>query len=188
LHQLRVSRVEAAANLVWRTAPALDEAAFLTAAFTYEGPTPLLAAPAFLSRDGQPVGEHALDALMPGTPIQLGFGLDPAIDIERRLVTDERARSGLIGTSRRHERRYVIEATNRRDEPITLEILEQLPTSRDSRITVELLPVTAPPSTTEHDGAVGVLAWTRNLPAGESQRLTFGYVVRHPADIDVIGF
>jgi hypothetical protein len=188
LHQLRVGRVETAADLVWRTAPALDEAAFLTAAFTYEGPAPLLAAPVFLSRDGQPVGEHALDALMPGTPVELGFGLDPAIDIERRLVTDERARSGLIGSSRRHERRYVIEATNRRDEPITLEILEQLPISRDTRITVELLPATAPPSTTEHDGAVGVLAWTRDLPAGETQRLTFGYVVRHPADIDVMGF
>jgi uncharacterized protein (TIGR02231 family) len=186
--QVRIASESLPAELVWRSVPGMDEATYLTAAFTYTGTTPLLPGPVFLHRDGQAIGESHLAGLQPGEELELGFGSDPAIAVERRLETDIRAQSGLIGTTRRHQRRYAIEATNRRNEPVTLELIDRLPVARDSRITVELDAATTPPTTTEHDGDQGVLAWRRVLEPGETSTVTFAYTIRHPADLDVTGF
>jgi hypothetical protein len=85
-------------------------------------------------------------------------------------------------------RRYAIEATNRRPSPVALEIVERLPVARDTRITVELAPDTTPPTTTEHDGDQGVLAWQIELEPEATTTVTFAYAIRHPADLDVTGF
>ncbi len=187
-HQLALAELDTPAELLWRSVPALDESAYLTAAFTYAGTAPLLPSPVLLSRDGQNVGEGQSEGLLPDAAVELGFGVDPAVRVERRLVTDQRALSGLIGSTRRHERRYVVEATNGRAGPITLEVIDRLPTSRDSRVTVELLAGTTPPSTIDVDDVPGVVAWTRTLAPGETLRLTFGYAVRHPAELNITGF
>ena len=186
--QVRITSESLPAELVWRSVPAMDDGTYLTAAFTYTGQAPILPGPVFLHRDGQAIGETHLAGLQPGEELELGFGVDPAIAVERRLLTDLRAQSGLIGTTRRHQRRYAIEATNRRSEPVTLEFIDRLPVARDSRITVELAAETTPPTTTEHDGDQGVLAWRRVLEPGETTTITFAYTIRHPADLDVTGF
>ena len=188
MQRVTIEAVELPTELAWRSLPAFDPAAYLTAASTYTGSAPLLAGPVFLHRDGQAIGETSIMGLQPGEDLELGFGADPGLLVERRLVSDERAQAGLIGTTRRHERRFVIEATNRRAGPIDLEIIDRLPVSRDARITVELLPETSPPTTTEHDREQGVLAWHRRIEPGETTAVTFAYAVRHPADLEVTGF
>jgi hypothetical protein len=187
-HQVRITAESLPTELVWRSVPARDATAYLTAAFTYAGTTPLLPGPVFLYRDGQAIGETHRQGLQPGEDLVLGFGADPAIEIERRLLTDRRAPSGLVGNTRRHERRYAIDATNHRAGPVALEIIDNLPVSRDSRITVELGPATTPPATTEHDGDAGVLAWRLELAPDAATTITFAYTIRHPADLDVTGF
>ncbi len=186
--QVRIARANLPAELVWRSVPAMDERAWLTASFDYAGTAPILPGPAFLYRDGQAIGQAHLGGLQPGEEVELGFGADPAIAIERRLSTDLRAQSGLIGTTRRHERRYATEVTNRRQSPVALEIVERLPVARDSRITVELGPDTTPPTTMAHDGDQGVLAWRIELEPEATTTVTFAYAIRHPADLDVTGF
>ena len=188
LQQVRITRESLPAELVWRSVPAADERAWLTASSSYAGTAPILPGPVFLYRDGQAIGQGHLGGLQPGEELELGFGADPAVAIERRLLTDQRAQSGLIGTTRRHERRYAIEATNRRPSPVSLEIVERLPVARDSRITVELGQGTTPPTTMEHDGDQGVLAWQIELEHEASTTVTFAYAIRHPADLDVTGF
>ncbi len=186
--RVTIETVELSAELIWRTVPAIDEASYLTALLTYDGAAPLLPGPVALHRDGQLIGETAGDGLQPGEALELGFGADPAVVVERRLVTDQRARSGLIGTTRRHERRFVIEATNRRQQPVELQIIDRLPVSRDSRITVDRLPATSPPTTEAHDRDQGVLAWRRQLEPGATTTVTLAYAIGHPADLDVSGF
>jgi uncharacterized protein (TIGR02231 family) len=186
--QVRIATASLPAELVWRSVPAADERAYLTASTSYTGAAPILPGPVFLYRDGQAIGEAHLAGLQPGEELELGFGADPRVAIERRLLTDLRAQSGLIGTTRRHQRRYAIEATNRRTSPVALEIIDHLPVAQDSRITVELGAETTPPTTTEHDGHQGVLAWRLALEPGQTTTITFAYTIRHPADLDVTGF
>jgi hypothetical protein len=186
--RVTVATVDLPADLLWRTVPSVEPGAYLTAGLTYTGDVPLLPGPVFLHRDGQAMGEASIAGLQPGERIELGFGVDPAVQVERRLVTDERAQTGRVGATQRHERRFVTEATNRRTTPVEIEIIDRLPVSRDARITVELLPATTPPATTEHDQDQGVLAWRQRLEPGEKAVVTFAYTVRYPADLEVSGF
>jgi len=176
------------AEMVWRTVPALDASAYLTASVTYGSDVPILPGTAQLYRDGMAIGETYQDGLQPGAELELGFGADPAVEVEYRLLTDRRGESGLIGTTRRHERRYAIEATNRRQGPVTLEVLERLPVPRDERIEVRLLSDTTSPDTESFDDRQGVLAWTRTIEPGDTLEIRVAYEVRHPADIDVTDF
>lgn len=187
-HRVRIAEETLPVELVWRSVPALDATAYLTASATYAGTTPLLPGPVFLFRDGQAIGQTRRQGLQPGEALELGFGADPAITVERRLLTDRRALTGLVGNTRRHERRFAIDATNRRTGPVTLEIIDNLPVSRDDRITVELGPATTPPVTTAHGGDAGVLAWQLALQPGEQATIGFAYTIRHPAELDVTGF
>lgn len=188
VHRVPIQTITLPAEVVWRTVPALSATAYLTADVTYEGPAPLLPGSVQLYRDGMAIGETYYDGLRPGGDLELGFGADPAVEIDYRLLTDRRAESGLIGTTRRHERRYVVEATNRRKDAVTLEILERLPVPRDERIEVRLLPDTTTPDTRTFDEKPGILAWTRRIDAGETVETLMAYEIRHPADIEITDF
>ena len=94
LQQVRIAREQLPAELVWRSVPAMDERVWLTAAVSYTGAAPILPGPVFLYRDGQAIGQAHLGGLQPGEDVELGFGADPAIAIERRLLTDQQAQSG----------------------------------------------------------------------------------------------
>lgn len=187
-HRVAVETVSATAELTWQALPEVDPSAYLTASVDHTGTAPLLPGPVFLYRDGTPIGETELAGLQPGEPLELGFGADPAVSIERRLLTDERSASGLIGTTRQHERRFSTTVTNRRPGPVTVELFDRLPVPRDTRITVERLPGTTPPARTAPDDKAGVLVWQLELPPGASETVTFGYRIRHPADLQVTGF
>ncbi len=187
-HRVTIETVRGTADLDWRAWPEVDPQAWLTASFDYPGDAPLLPGPVLLYRDGAAIGEAGLSGLQPGEPLELGFDADPAISIERRLLTDERSATGLIGTTRRHERRFATTVTNRRPDPVTLQLLDRLPVPRDTRITVERLQDTTPPTTTAPDDKPGVLVWRLELPPGASETVTFGYRVSHPADLRITGF
>jgi uncharacterized protein (TIGR02231 family) len=187
-HRVTIEAVTRAAELLWRALPEFDPTAYLTASLDHAGEVPLLPGPVFLYRDGASIGETHLAGLQPGEPLELGFGADPAVEIERRLLTDQRSATGLIGTTRQHERLFATTVTNRRTGPVTLELFDRLPVPRDTRITVERLPETTPPALTAPDDRPGVLVWQLELPPGATETVTFGYRVRHPADLRVTGF
>ncbi len=187
-HRVTIETTRRAADLVWKAFPEFDPTAYLTAALDHAGEAPLLPGPVFLYRDGAPVGETHLAGLQPGEPLELGFGADPAVEIERRLLTDERSATGLIGTTRQHERLFATTITNRRTGPVTLELLDRLPVPRDTRITVERMAETTAPTTTAPDDRPGVLVWALELAPGATETVMFGYRIRHPADLQVTGF
>ncbi len=187
-HRVTIETMRRTAKLVWKAFPDFDPTAYLTASLHHAGKAPLLPGPVLLYRDGAPVGETHLAGLQPGEPLELGFGADPAVEIERRLLTDERSATGLIGTTRQHERLFATTVTNRRTDAITLELLDRLPVPRDTRITVERMAETMAPTTTAPDDRPGVLVWELELPPGATETVTFGYRIRHPADLQVTGF
>ncbi len=78
--------------------PKLDPNAYLTAAFTLAGETPLLPGPVMLYRDGVFMGQGGLPMLSPGEETRLGFGADDLIKVKRIEVKRNRGEEGLITT------------------------------------------------------------------------------------------
>ncbi|MGE0241304.1 MAG: mucoidy inhibitor MuiA family protein, partial [Parvibaculaceae bacterium] len=106
--KVRISTDRIAAKLSALAAPKLDPNAYLTAAFTLSGDTPLLPGPVMLYREGVFMGEGALPMLSPGEEGRLGFGVDDLVKVKRIEVKRRTAEEGLISTSNVDERAFDI--------------------------------------------------------------------------------
>jgi uncharacterized protein (TIGR02231 family) len=181
--KVRISTDRIAAGLSALAAPKLDPNAYLTAAFTLSGETPLLPGPVMLYREGVFMGEGALPMLSPGEEGKLGFGADDLVKVKRIEVKRRTAEEGLISTSNIDERAFDITVKNLHQAQIPVTILDQMPYSTEGRINVDTLSGMTPPTVKDYERRRGVMAWTFVLPPQDIKVLKHGYKVSWPQDL-----
>jgi uncharacterized protein (TIGR02231 family) len=182
---VRIDTSEIAAKLTARAVPKLDPNAYLTAAFTLNGETPLLPGTAMLYRDGVFVGQGYLPLLSPGEETKLGFGADDLIKVKRVEVKRQRGEEGLLTTSNIDERAYDITVKNLHDFAVPVTIIDQMPYSAQEDITVETLPGMTPATAKEFEKKRGVLAWGFDLEPKAEKVLKHGFKVTWPENMEV---
>jgi uncharacterized protein (TIGR02231 family) len=178
----RIATGTIAPELLVRATPALDETAYLEAAFKQTEEAPLLPGRVALYRDGIFVGRGMM-ALTPKDEIaRLGFGADDKVKVARTTVRKIEGSAGIISSARTDEREYKITVRSGHDRPIKVVVEDQVPTSEVADIQVELLPVTTPPTERDSRDRRGVLAWTFDAAPGEAKDIKLGWRLRWPAD------
>lgn len=165
--------------------PKLDPNAYLTAAFTLQGETPLLPGPVMLYRDGVFMGQGGLPMLSPGEETRLGFGADDLIKVKRIEVKRNRGEEGLITSFNVDERTYDITVKNLHDFAVPVTILDQMPVSNVEAITVETLPGMTPPTQKDYEKKRGVLAWQFDLAPKAEKVLKHGFKIAWPKNMQV---
>ena len=75
---------------------------------------------------------------------------------------------------------------NLHDFPIRTTIVDRIPFSENTAITVELLPQTTPPTEKQVGDKRGVMSWTYDLAAGEQKDVRLAWRMKWPADRDVV--
>jgi uncharacterized protein (TIGR02231 family) len=173
------------AKLSAEAVPKLDPNAYLTAAFTLAGETPLLPGPVMLYRDGVFMGQGGLPMLSPGEETRLGFGADDLIRVKRIEVKRNRGEEGLITSSNIDERAHDITVKNLHDFAVPVTILDQMPVSNVEAITVEILPGMTAPTAKDYEKKRGVLAWQFELAPGAEKVLTHGFKITWPKDMNI---
>ncbi len=174
------------ADLMVRTVPSLDPAAYLSADITVEDGGVVLPGRATLYRNGVLVGSSSLDLIVPGDAATIGFGVDDLVTVERIPVQDQRGERGLFQTSTTDLKDWTIRVTNRHDVSVDVMVIDRLPQSRDERIDILPLDTNTEPTATDVDGVPGLLAWQRSVSAGGIMDVRFGYEVRWPEGEEVI--
>ena len=188
-HRFVLAKQSLESSMSARSAPKLDQRAFLYAEVDYTGDSPLLPGPWQLQRDGNFVGTQDNPALLPGEELALAFGTDEAIEVEYKKLKDERGRQGLINREQRIERQYTITVTNRHKITMPVTVFDQIPVSSDESITVELLKEsTTSPTQTNVENRPGILSWKKEIKPQEKVTIDFGYAVIFPQDKKVPGF
>jgi len=182
---VRIDTSEIDAKLTARAVPKLDPNAYLTAAFTLNGETPLLPGTAMLYRDGVFMGQGYLPLLSPGEEAKLGFGADDLIKVKRVEVKRQRGEEGLLTTSNVDERAYDITVKNLHSFNIPVTVLDQMPYSTQEDITVETLAGMTPPTVKDFEKKRGVLAWTFDLEPKAEKVLKHGFKVTWPENMEV---
>lgn len=182
---VRIDTTVAEAKISARAVPKLDPNAYLTAAFTLSGESPMLPGVAMLYRDGVFMGQGRLPMLSPGEEVKLGFGADDLIKVKRVEVNRQSGEEGIINTSKTDIRAYDITVKNLHAFGVPVTILDQMPYSTTEDIVVTTLPGMTPPSARDFDKRRGVLAWDFHLDS-QSERLTkHGFKITWPKDIQV---
>jgi uncharacterized protein (TIGR02231 family) len=178
----RIATGTIAPELLVRATPALDETAYLEAAFKQTEEAPLLPGRVALYRDGIFVGRGQM-ALTPKDEIaRLGFGADDKVKVARVTVRKIEGSAGIISSARTDEREYKITVRSGHDRPIKVVVEDQVPTTETADIQVELLPVTTAPTERDARDRRGVLAWSFDAAPGEAKDIKLGWRLRWPAD------
>jgi uncharacterized protein (TIGR02231 family) len=181
--KVRIATDEIEAKLSAQAAPKLDPNAYLTAAFTLSGDTPLLPGPVMLYRDGVFMGQGMLPMLSPGEETRLGFGADDLIKVKRIEVKRRTAEEGLLSTSNVDERAFDITVKNLHQAAIPVTILDQMPYSTDQKITVETLSGMTPATVKDYERRRGVLAWSFDLASQDTKVIKHGYKISWPQSL-----
>ncbi|NIF83067.1 mucoidy inhibitor MuiA family protein [Comamonas sp. Tr-654] len=183
---LSLGQENLATNLLTRTAPAMEEAAYLIA--TLQAPPGIWpAGPVALLRDDALVGNGRLDfgnaqALAQG----LSFGRDDNV-VVRRLPAQSHTGSGGWASSKTERsivRSYAVE--NRHNQSIALQVLDSAPVSRNEQIKVQSQ-YSPPPATTSWNAQNGMIAWEQNLAARSTAQFQATHQIRFPENQPITG-
>jgi uncharacterized protein (TIGR02231 family) len=168
--------------LAWRTVPALDPRAFLTAVVRSPAGWPLLAGPVRVFAGGAYLGSFPLDEKGPGVEVTFPFGVDNRVEVVRVPLPREASREGLGGKQREVDFAFRTKVRNGLDRSIPFVLEDRVPVSEDERITVELTRDTTP-GHEESERRPGVLLWTFELAPGEEREIVLAYRVRWPREL-----
>lgn len=175
------------ATLLTRTAPAVEDAAYLVADIaTPPGVWP--AGAVGLYRDGAFVGTGRLDFGAPSTApagsTSLSFGKDDLVTVRAEAPQDLTGATGFTGsrTERRTRRAYSVE--NRHRTGITLQVLHATPVSRNEKIEVESR-YQPQPAEMAFNRIPGTVAWQQPLAAGATAQFSAEHTIRYSKDIQL---
>lgn len=179
----------APATLITRTAPAMEEAAYVVAQIAQpSGVWP--AGPAGLYRDGAFVGTGRIDFGAPsaGTPAgstSLSFGRDELVTVRAEPVQDLTGSSGFTGSRVERKTRRAYSVENRHKAAITLQVLHASPVSRNEKIEVESRYQPQPAETT-WNRSPGTVAWQQPVAAGATAQFSAEHTIRYPKDVELL--
>jgi len=182
-YTLPVSTFSMPANYELAAVPRLDKDAFLMARVSGWEEYSLLSGTVNLYYQGNYVGRSQFSTEETGDELNLSLGRDAGIVVSREKLKEYSSRQ-LIGSQKKTEMAWKISLRNTKDHKVKVKLEDQVPVSRDERITVELLDI----SGAEHDEARGFLRWDLELAPGEVKEVMVRYAVKYPKSSSVSVF
>ena len=178
---LALGAVDLPARLLTRTAPAMEQAAYLVAELAR--PTGVWpAGPVALLQGARFVGNGRLDFNSAGNnsaTTELAFGRDDQVTVRTEPVQEQRGSAGLTGsrTERTVQSRYLVD--NRHSGAIELQVLHAAPVSRDDKIEVRSR-YTPQPANLAFSSNPGTVLWQQSLAGGASATFAAEHVLSYP--------
>ncbi|MDP1580064.1 MAG: mucoidy inhibitor MuiA family protein [Candidatus Didemnitutus sp.] len=179
-----ITAAKFAANPEYLTVPKRQQTAFLTAKVVNTSEFPLLAGAMNVFLDGTFVATSSLRSVMAGEKFDLALGADEGISVKHKRVQKFTENTGLMNTGKRITYEYLITVQNNKRTAERVIVVDQVPLSRNEKITVKLL---SPDAREVKPTDEGSLKWTLDLKPGEKRELTVKFAVEHANDVNVSG-
>lgn len=162
----------------YHAVPKMDPGVFLLAKIPNYGRYGLLSGTAQIFFKDTYVGQSEIDTKTVSDTLLLSLGRDEDISIKRVKPTDLVYTPKFLNNFKRELVAYDIVVKNNKKVPIKIEILDQLPVSKQDEITVEL----EERSGAQYSADFGKLLWNIEVPAYSSKTLRFKYWLKYPKD------
>ncbi|MBK6931714.1 MAG: DUF4139 domain-containing protein [Saprospirales bacterium] len=165
----------------YHAVPKIEPAVFLLAKLTDYGQYNLLSGTANIFFEETFVGQAWVDPGTTADTLLLSLGRDEQLTIKRVQPRDFKERRKIFGSRIRESYAFEITIKNNKGVAVTVDLLDQVPISKQKDIVVSLQ---------DKDGAqynpeFGKLQWKVEIPAGKSQKVRFSYSIEHPRDTAV---
>jgi hypothetical protein len=99
-----------------------------------------------------------------------------------RTLQKEFTQKQIIGSDKKDTRDWIIEVKNRKNQPINLQVEDQIPVSQNSAIEVQAQQL----SGASLDAGTGKVNWNIMLKPQENKKLELNYQVKYPKAQPVI--
>lgn len=142
----------------------------------------LLPGTANIFRDNIFVGTSELENTVPGEEFKLNLGIDEGLKIQRDLVEREVDKK-FIGNLRKITYAYRLQITNLLNIEANLELIEQLPVSRNEQIKVRLCRT----NPQIQSGEMGSLLWNLTFAPQQKHEIYYQFTVEYPPQFTVMG-
>jgi uncharacterized protein (TIGR02231 family) len=183
---VRLASREIAPELIARTTPAIDPTAYLSASFEHADEAPLLPGEINLTRDGVFIGKGRIGFTPAGDRVELGFGADDRIKVTRAPVRRQDNDPSWASSARRQLSDHKTTIQNLHKEAMKVQVIDRVPVSENSAITVEMLKETTPPTEKQIGDRRGVMGWSFDMKPGESREVRLAWRMRWPADREIV--
>lgn len=181
-HLVAIRNIELPAVYSYHTAPKLDQHAFLIARIGDYGKYDLLSGQTNIFFEGMYVGQTYLNPEATGDSLIVSLGRDDRINIQRNILTDFTS-AKTIGINKKVEKGYEIIIRNNKSTEVSLEVLDQVPLSRNKDIEVEIEDMGG----AKYSEDYGKLLWKIKMAPGATKKIRFVYSVKHPKSKQVSG-
>ncbi|VVT09396.1 conserved exported hypothetical protein [Roseovarius sp. EC-HK134] len=170
--RLMLTPLETKAEVVAQAVPMLDQTAYLMARLTNDtGEMLLPTSEARFYLDGRYVGQRWLNLIADGDKADMSFGPIEGLRLTRLVRDRNEGDRGILTKSNEQTETVEITVENLTGEAWPLRLIDRVPVSEQEDLEITW---TADPMPTERDidGERGILAWTFDLPAKETQAIT----------------
>jgi uncharacterized protein (TIGR02231 family) len=179
-----ITSIKLGANPEYLTVPKRLATAFLTAKVFNTSEFPLLSGTMNVFLDGTFVATSGLRTVMPGEKFDLALGADEGISVKYKRVQKFTEATGLTNSGKRITYEYLITVQNNKRTAERVIVADQVPLSRNEKITVKLL---SPDVKEVKPTDEGTHKWTLELKPAEKRELTVKFTVEFANDVNVTG-
>ncbi len=170
------------ATYTYFAVPKVDCSVYLTAMLTNWQQYNLMPGQVNLFYNNSFVGKTNLSPSAENDTLRLSLGKDPKI-IVKRVNERDYTKTKYFGSSKKESLGYTIHINNTNNNNIEIEIVDQLPVSKNSEIVVEKINI----SNAEYLENEGKLTWKLSIKAGKTEKISVSYDVTSPKNRTVYG-
>lgn len=161
-------------------APKLDRDAFLTAQIVDWEQYNLLSGEANLFFEGTFMGKTILNTLSTDDTLNISLGRDKNVVVTRTKLKDF-TKTKFLSDKRTDSRAFETTVRNKRGQPLSITVEDQIPISTTKDIEIE-----SQTGDAVVDATTGKLTWKLDVPAGKEKKVKFDYKVIYPKAKKVI--
>lgn len=184
MHQVTITRENIPVTLQYLALPRVSTGVYLQGKFVNPLSYPMLKGNMNVYVDYDYSNKIAIPFTVSQDTLAMQLGADNKLFCEKVLVERVSEKTGLLKGGREVRYSFKIKLANHRNEAVQIELLDQIPVSRQENIVVEL---TEPQKKTDEKPADGILKWNIRLAPGESVEIPVKYSVQFPKDVTVYG-
>ncbi|TNE55323.1 MAG: mucoidy inhibitor MuiA family protein [Bacteroidetes bacterium] len=181
LNVVTIGEQEIPAAYEYHAVPKVESAVFLLAKITDYGQYNLLPGKANIFYEDTYIGQTAVNPNTTADSLLLSLGRDEQITVKRVQPGDFRERRKIFGSRIRETYVYEISIKNNKSTGITVDLLDQIPVSKQKDIEVTL----EDRGGAKYDADFGKLEWQIEVPPGKNKKVRFRYSVEYPKDRQV---
>jgi len=182
-HVCKIQTYKVPATYKYHTVPKLDEGAFLLARITDYGQYNLLPGQANIFFDDMYIGQTAINPQTVGDTLLVSLGRDENITVRRVKLMDKTSKK-LFADSQKESYGWEIVVRNNKASVLEIEVLDQLPISKNEEIKVELQEKSGASYSKEY----GKLIWNLKIQPNSSKTLKLEYSIEFPKGKEIREF